>query len=75
MDKDDAARKIVDYLRKHPDAGDTLEGITKWWLKLEKMDESVSDVADVIDCLIKKGLIRRKDVKGSKLIYKLCKKG
>jgi hypothetical protein len=33
MDADDIARAIVEYLRAHPDAADTLVGIARWWLR------------------------------------------
>jgi hypothetical protein len=26
------ASEIIEYLRSHPDAADTAEGITQWWL-------------------------------------------
>jgi len=29
---DEVARAIVHYLREHPHAADTAEGITRWWL-------------------------------------------
>lgn len=74
MDKDEVARKIMNYLRKHPDAGDTLEGITKWWLQLEKIDESVKDVSIVIEGLIKKGLVKKEELQGGKAYYKIGKR-
>ena len=52
------SKMILAYLRKHPDAGDTLEGITKWWLELQRIELSVNEVADVLESLIQKGCIR-----------------
>jgi hypothetical protein len=50
---------ILSYLRRHPNAGDTLEGITKWWLELERIDTSVNDVASVVDNLASIGMIQK----------------
>lgn len=29
---------ILDYLRKNPNAADTLEGIAQWWLEQERIE-------------------------------------
>lgn len=54
MDKDEVAKRIMNYLRKHPDAGDTLEGITKWWLQSECIEQSVEKVSSALQLLVKK---------------------
>ena len=72
MCSEELANKILNYLRKHPDAGDTVEGITKWWLEYERADQYVDDVTFVLDSLLEKGLLRRiqyRDV----FLYKLNK--
>lgn len=65
---------ILNYLRKNPEAGDTLEGITKWWIGLEKIELSVDEVAYALDHLIKKDLIRMHKSKGGITFYKVKKK-
>ncbi len=65
-------KRIIDYLRKNPEAGDTLEGICRWWLQFEYIEQTVDEVAVALDVLVKKGLIKRQEVKGSSSIYKVC---
>ncbi len=65
---------ILDYLRKNPDAGDTLEGITRWWLEYEKIDFTVEEVAVVLEKLIKEGKVKKKVIDGGNSIYKICKR-
>lgn len=72
-ENDEVARRIIDYLSKHPDAGDTLEGIAKWWLGLERIDESVEDVSKVIEDLIKSGLIKKKILEAERHIIRLVR--
>lgn len=73
MDKDEVARKIMDYLRRNPDAGDTLEGISKWWLQSECIDQSVGEVSTALEELVKEGKLKKQKVKGERLVYKICK--
>jgi hypothetical protein len=68
--RENLSEMILNYLRKHPDSGDTLEGITKWWLGLEKIDTSVDEVAAVMQSLIKKGKITMYVTRGGTTFYK-----
>ncbi len=72
--QEDISRIIVDYIRKHPDARDTLVGITRWWLHLEKIESSVSDVSIALETLIKEGVIERQLIGGDKPIYRISHK-
>lgn len=67
------SRMILNYLRKNPDAGDTLRGIMSWWLGLERIEISGDEIANVLESLIKKGLIRKYKTKGSATFYKINK--
>ena len=67
--ENELSKNILDYLNKKPSAGDTLEGITGWWLESERVDQAVDKVAEVLEALIKKGLI----VKSKYGVYKLAK--
>ncbi len=62
---------IFDYLRQNPHAGDTLEGISRWWVELMKIDSSTNEVAKALDCLIQKGLVKRLVINGDNTIYKI----
>ncbi len=70
--KEDIARIILNYLSKNPDAGDTLEGISRWWLNREKIDVAVDEIAGVLEALIKEGLIEKQTMPGDNANYKVC---
>jgi len=57
--KEKISRVILNYLQKNPDAGDTLEAISKWWLEIERTDISVDEVAEVLDRWYEGGISRR----------------
>lgn len=62
---------ILDYLKKHPNAGDTLEGITKWWLAFQKIDATVDEVAAALDVLLHKGMIKYYETSGGQVYFKI----
>jgi hypothetical protein len=64
---------ILNYLQRNPDAGDTLEGIVKWWMGFENIESSIEDVADVLETLIQKGEIRMYNIVDGTTFYKVNK--
>ena len=72
--ENEQSKKILDYLNKKPDAGDTLEGITEWWLESERITQEVDRVAAGLETLIRKGLITKVRYKNGNVVYKLTKR-
>jgi Fe2+ or Zn2+ uptake regulation protein len=70
--QEDISKKILDYLLKNPDAGDTLEGISRWWVQSEYIEQSVDEVASVLERLTKEGVVKKQEVKGGSSVYKVC---
>jgi len=62
---------ILNYLRKNAGAGDTLKGITQWWLELARIESSVDEVADALESLTQKGIIRMHKLEGGTTFYKI----
>ena len=46
------AEEILDFLARHPDAEDTLEGIVQWWLQERRVVETVRRVRRLLDELV-----------------------
>ena len=63
---------ILDYLKKNPGAGDTLEGITRWWLEFERMEASKDEVVSVLKILVHRGFLNVRQTNGPAL-YSLNK--
>jgi len=51
-----AARRILEYLELHPHATDTVEGISRFWLK---GDLAAEEVEDVVRELVAGGLVEQ----------------
>ena len=68
------SRMIISYLRRNLEAGDTLEGITKWWLEREKIEHSVDEVANVLEDLTEAGIIKMYESRSGIIFYKINEK-
>lgn len=69
--KKELAQRLLDYLEKNPHAGDTLEGIASWWLEQQRVEQVVDDVADALDYLVQKGVVRIHKLQNGAPIYKI----
>jgi hypothetical protein len=63
------AEKLMGYLDKNPHAGDTTEGIAKWWLESGNTPAPVQQVAAVLEILTRKGRIRKRQLQGGTVLY------
>ena len=62
---------ILYYLYRNPDAKDTLEGITRWWLLQERIDQKLEEVASCLDFLVSKGFIIEKTIDNKRKYYQV----
>lgn len=62
---------VILYLRNHPDAADTLDGIVGWWLPKQRYETARSRVERVLDRLVAAGLLRRDNLPGGSDLYAL----
>ncbi|MBT2970023.1 MAG: hypothetical protein B6D72_11000 [gamma proteobacterium symbiont of Ctena orbiculata] len=68
------AQQIQQYLRRNPDAADTIEGVTRWWLQALAGRICRQDVLKALKLLEEQKEIRTYLVPGSNRIYENCKR-
>lgn len=49
--------RILEYLADNPDANDTSEGITQWWLLEREIRDRQTDVERSLSALVAEGLV------------------
>jgi hypothetical protein len=64
---------MMNYLRKHPDAADTLDGIVAWWLPLQRFETIKVRVESALAHLVEKGLLNREQLPDGSQLYALKK--
>ena len=64
-----AAAAIRRYLRDHPNAADTLEGVAFWWLSGHAGDEWLAIVQRAMEQLVERGEVARQTLRDGTVIY------
>ena len=70
-EKRDISQEILDYLRQHPNASDTLEGIAEWWLLNKRIHDEVRKVKEAVSSLVAQGWLVEIKGKDSLIRYRL----
>lgn len=51
------AGEILRYLSTHREAADTAEGIARWWIKRQRLEDTVARVQVALDRLVERSLV------------------
>jgi hypothetical protein len=62
--------EISEYLRNHPNAGDTATGISEWWLGGQYDEKLNSEVEEALHLLMGQGLVVRSVLCDGTFLYK-----
>jgi len=54
------APEILDYLARHPDAQDTIEGILHWWVLDAHIRKWAPEIAETVAQLVERGFLEQK---------------
>lgn len=65
------ARSILDYLIRHPEAKDTREGISTWWLQGQGIEHSAHELSNVLELLVACGFVVESRGPDSRPYYKI----
>ena len=65
------AQEILDHLRKHPHAQDTLEGISQWWVP-SRLSSGPAAIKEALDELVDAGLITELLGKDAHISYRIA---
>jgi hypothetical protein len=59
------AEEILQYLQAHPNASDTLLGITEWWLLKQRIEIAANDVQKALDQLVARQFVLKTRTHGA----------
>jgi hypothetical protein len=62
---------VIGYLRSHPDAADTLDGIVAWWLPRQRYETERARIEAVLASLVARGFLRASGLPGGAELYAL----
>jgi Fe2+ or Zn2+ uptake regulation protein len=67
----DPRREIIEYLRSHPDAADTVDGILDWWLPAQRYENAKNEIQQALHELVAQGLIKEVVLGNGNRLYRL----
>lgn len=70
-DKSQIAHAILAYLRDHPEARDTVDGIAQWWLLDQKIKCQIEMVKETLTELTEKGFLIEQEGRDSQIHYRI----
>ena len=65
------ARAVLTYLRKFPEAQDTIDGIAEWWLPDQSIRSHLTILKGVLNELVVRGFILQHKGKDSQIHYRM----
>ena len=61
--------RISEYLQKHKQAGDTLEGVARWWMMKQQVTDSLTEVQAALQQLKAQGLVSARKGPDGRILY------
>lgn len=68
----DPRQEIMEYLRKHPNAADTVDGIILYWLSRQRYETAKDVIEKALDELVNEGAIDSVDTGVEKKVFRLA---
>jgi hypothetical protein len=65
------ARQILRYLREHPEAQDTVEGIMVWWVSERAIKDWLPHVRKSLAALLTRGYLEKRTAADGRVFYRL----
>ena len=69
--REQTSYEILSYLKDHPDAQDTLEGVVEWWVLQQKLETRALQVQSVLGELVDRGLVMERKGKDHRSHYRI----
>jgi hypothetical protein len=63
------ARQVVRYLDAHPDASDTVDGIARWWLARQRIEDAKEIVRAALELLVDRGVLQARTLPGGVTLF------
>ena len=61
------AQEISRYVRTRPDAAETAEGVARWWIARQRMEEPVAIVEEALELLVRRAELVKRETEGDTL--------
>lgn len=70
-DVEPLAQEILRYLASHGEAADTVDGISRWWIKRQRLEETRTRVQGALDLLVREARLQSRVTPLGNTLYML----
>lgn len=74
-DFDAVANEILHYLKRFPNAAETMDGIASWWIPRQRIHEKREIVERAVQKLVRQGRMQVTHIAGGVDVYRAIAKG
>ncbi len=67
----EVVQHVLTYFLRHPQAADSVEGVTRWRLLESRVDRGIDETDRALDWLVARGFLVKRSAHGSQWIYSL----
>jgi Fe2+ or Zn2+ uptake regulation protein len=67
----DPRQEIIEYLRRHPEAADTVDGILDWWMPAQRHENTMMEIQQALREFVERGLIEEVVLGNGNRLYRL----
>jgi len=68
------APEILDYLSRHPDAQDTIDGILHWWVLDSCIRKWAPKIAETVAQLVERGFLEKRASADGHFLYRVARR-
>ena len=68
------AQVVLEYLQAHPQAGDSAEGVSAWWLGTSRRGMRVATVVEALEALVARGTVTRETTPAGETVYRASRR-
>jgi hypothetical protein len=62
---------VIEYLRQHPQAADSLDGIVQWWLPRQRYETAHERIGRLLEEMVADGILDRRTLPDGTSLYSL----
>jgi hypothetical protein len=70
-DESEVETSVLEYLRRHPQATDSVAGIVEWWLPRQRYETALERISSILERMVSDNRLTRRTLPDGATVYSL----